>query len=202
VPIVKLELRSQRGATLLELMVTVMIAGIVLAIGVPQMGNWIRRHSVISAAEIFQNGLRRAETEAIRRNTPTEFLLTNGTPSSSASLTATANGSNWAIRLLDSTYNVVTDGYVAGFKLSEVSTEVTIGGPASVVFNGMGRALDSTGGAISTYQIYRFSRSGADKAYCVFVTPGGGVKLCDPGLPSGNPRACQPMLTLAQCPSV
>ncbi len=68
-PIVKLELRSQRGATLLELMVTVMIAGIVLAIGVPQMGNWIRRHSVISAAEIFQNGLRRAETEAIRRNT-------------------------------------------------------------------------------------------------------------------------------------
>jgi len=183
-------------------MVTVMIAGIVLAIGVPQMGNWIRRNSVISAAEIFQNGLRRAETEAIRRNTPTEFLLTNGTPSSSASLTATANGSNWAIRQLDSTYNVVADGYVAGFKLSEVSTEVTIGGPASVVFNGMGRALDSTGGAISTYQIYRFSRSGADKAYCVFVTPGGGVKLCDPSLPSGNPRACQPMLTSAQCPSV
>ena len=40
----------QGGVTLVELMVTVVIAGILMAVGIPQMGEWIRRNSVGSAA--------------------------------------------------------------------------------------------------------------------------------------------------------
>ena len=64
-------------------MITVAIVGIVAAIGIPQMGQWIRNSSVNSAAEILQNGLRQAEAEAIRRNLRVEFMLTNGTPAAS-----------------------------------------------------------------------------------------------------------------------
>lgn len=193
--------RLQGGTTLLELMVTVTIVAILLAVGVPQLSDWIRRNSVSSAAEVLQNGLRGAEAEAIRRNAPAEFLLTNDTPSASGTLAAVDNGKNWAIRMRDSSFGIVTGGYVAGFSLKEVSADVVLSGPASVLFNGMGRTLDSTGAALTAAQVYRFSRDGADKAFCVFVTPGGSVKLCDPSLASGNPRACQPLLTLSQCPT-
>jgi type IV fimbrial biogenesis protein FimT len=199
-----LQARRQRGATLLELMITVTIVGIVGAIGIPQMGHWIRNSSVTSAAEILQNGLRQAEAEAIRRNLRVEFLLTNGTPSASTikSLTATANGKNWAIRALDGLAPLADQNaaYVSGFLLKDVSPDITVEGPASVLFSGAGRVLDNKGAAVASHQVYRISRSTADKALCVFVTPGGGVKLCNPALASGEPFACQPQISASVCP--
>lgn len=194
----------QRGATLLELMVTVTIVGIVGAIGIPQMSQWIRNTSVTSAAEILQNGLRQAEAEAIRRNLRVEFLLTDGTPSVSTikTLTASANGKNWAIRALDGLTPLADQNaaYVNGFLLKEVSPEISLEGPASVLFSGTGRVLDTAGAAVADHRVYRISRSNADKALCVFVTPGGGIKLCNPALESGEPFACQPQISLEKCP--
>lgn len=194
----------QRGATLLELMVTVTIVGIVGAIGIPQMGQWIRNSSVNSAAEILQNGLRQAEAEAIRRNLRVEFLLTNEAPASSniKTLSATINGKNWAIRALDGLVPLSDQNaaYVSGFLLKDVSSDIDVEGPASVLFSGSGRVLDSKGVAVASHQVYRITRTSSDKALCVFVTPGGGVKLCNPALASGEPFACQPQISLSKCP--
>ena len=66
----------------------------------------------------------------------------------------------------------------------------------------MGRVTDSAGAAVTEYQVYRLSRSGADRAVCVFVTPGGAIKSCDPALASGKPFACLPLVSLAKCPKV
>lgn len=194
----------QRGATLLELMVTVTIVGIIAAIGIPQMGQWIRNSSVNSAAEILQNGLRQAEAEAIRRNLRVEFLLTNEVPASSniKTLSATMNGKNWAIRALDGLVPLSDQNaaYVSGFLLKDVSSDINVEGPASVLFSGSGRVLDSKGVAVASHQVYRITRTSSDKALCVFVTPGGGVKLCNPALASGEPFACQPQISLSKCP--
>ena len=194
----------QRGATLLELMVTVTIVGIVGAIGIPQMGQWIRNSSVNSAAEILQNGLRQAEAEAIRRNLRVEFLLTNEAPASSniKTLSATINGKNWAIRALDGLVPLADQNaaYVSAFLLKDVSSDINVEGPASVLFSGSGRVLDSKGVAVASHQVYRITRTSSDKALCVFVTPGGGVKLCNPALASGEPFACQPQISLSKCP--
>jgi len=192
----------QHGVTLIELMVTVTIISILLAVGIPQMGEWIRRNSIGSAAESVQNGLRQAEAEAIRRNMRVEFLLTNATPSQSGilSLSAADNGKNWAVRALGTTDAKLA--YVSGFQMSEVSPDVALAGPASLFFTGMGRVTDSTGAAVTEYQVYRLSRSGADRAVCVFVTPGGAIKTCDPALASGKPFACLPLVSLAKCPKV
>ena len=192
----------QHGVTLIELMVTVTIISILLAVGIPQMGEWIRRNSIGSAAESVQNGLRQAEAEAIRRNMRVEFLLTNATPSQSGilSLSAADNGKNWAVRALGTTDAKLA--YVSGFQMSAVSPDVALAGPASLFFTGMGRVTDSTGAAVTEYQVYRLSRSGADRAVCVFVTPGGAIKTCDPALASGKPFACLPLVSLAKCPKV
>ena len=190
------------GVTLIELMVTVAIVSILLAVGIPQMGDWIRRNSIGSAAESVQNGLRQAEAEAIRRNQRVEFFLTNASPSESGilSLTAADNGKNWAVRVLGTTDTKLA--YVSGFQMREVSSEVALAGPASLFFTGMGRVTDSTGAAVTEYQVYRLSRSGADRAVCVFVTPGGAIKTCDPALESGKPFACLPLVSLTKCPKV
>lgn len=194
----KLSERAQRGATLLELMVTLMVAAILLATGLPAMSDWIKRSSVGTAAELIQNALRQAETEAIRRNAEVEFALTDDTPGASVvgTVTAKANGKNWLIRVVDST---ATNRYVNGNVSKQLSDGLSYQGPASIRFNGAGRVLDSTGAAVGAKQIFRVSRSGIDLTYCVFVTPGGGVKMCNPAFPSGNVRACQPILTAAEC---
>lgn len=148
---------GQQGVTLLELMITVTIVGIVGAIGIPQMSQWIRNTSVTSAAEILQNGLRQAEAEAIRRNLRVEFLLTDGTPSVSTikTLTASANGKNWAIRALDGLTPLADQNaaYVNGFLLKEVSPEISLEGPASVLFSGTGRVLDTAGAAVADHRV-------------------------------------------------
>lgn len=192
---------SQQGSTLLELMVTVLILGILMAIGLPQMSDWIRRSSVSAAAESLQNGLRRATTEAIRRNMRVEFLLTNSTPTIEgvASLVPVANGVNWVARTQAGVETGIS--HVASLAMREISAEVEVSGPASLLFNGMGRVSNATGTAISSSQFYRLTRTGTDRAVCVFVTPGGAVKACDPSLAIGHPFACRPQVSLIQCPA-
>lgn len=197
--------QPQAGTTLLELMVTVSILGILMAIGMPQLKDWILRNSVSTAAEVIQNALRQAEGEAIRRNARVEFLLTNDQPSvaSISSLTAVSNGANWAVRVLDSSYTPLTNtqlAYVNAQKMSEISSDIKLTGPDSVVFSGTGRGSDNKGVALTAYQIYRVSRPGADRALCVFVTPGGAVKMCDPSAVSGTPYACAPLVPVSSCP--
>lgn len=191
---------NQQGSTLLELMVTLLVLGILMAIGIPQMSDWIRRSSVSTVAESLQNGLRQATTEAIRRNLRVEFLLTNDIPTISgvAALRPSADGANWAARTRASAETAVS--HVASLAMKEVSEDVTLEGPANLLFNGMGRVSDADGAAISSSQFYRVSRAGTDRAVCVFVTPGGAVKSCDPSLPVGHPSACLPRVSSSQCP--
>ncbi len=188
----------QRGFSMLELMVTVSILAILIGIGMPQMAQWIQRMTVSSASELVQNGLRQAIGEAIRRNTEVDFILTDGTPNVSgvASLVAKQDGANWAIRVVDT---AASNRFVNGHQTKELSSDVTLQGPAGVRFNGSGRVLDLTGTPVGGKQIFRITRSGSGLAYCVFVTPGAAVKMCDPSRASGDPRACQPVLTASEC---
>ncbi|WP_374243398.1 Tfp pilus assembly protein FimT/FimU [Zoogloea sp.] len=198
---------GQRGTTLLELIITVAIVGILMAVGVPQLGDWVRRNSVASAAEIVQNGLRQAEAEAIRRNQRVEFLLTNDDPSKEKikALSAAINGSNWASRVLGADFTPLSDvsmAYVNAFRMKDVSSDVALEGPANLVFTGTGRVLDIKGAAVSEYMVFRVTRPGADRVMCVFVTPGGGVRTCDPAISAGKPFACMPLVSTDKCPKL
>ncbi len=62
--------RTQNGFTLLELMVTLLVAGIVLSIGVPSFMEFQRNNAMVSAANGMISGLYLARTEAVKRQVP------------------------------------------------------------------------------------------------------------------------------------
>lgn len=62
--------RAQAGFTILELMVVVAIAGVLAAIAIPAMGNFLRNSRITSAANDVMAGFHFARSEAIKRRIP------------------------------------------------------------------------------------------------------------------------------------
>ncbi len=58
----------QRGLTLVELMITLVILAILVAVGMPDFGARTDKRHLKGAAEMVQQGLREARSEAIKRN--------------------------------------------------------------------------------------------------------------------------------------
>jgi type IV fimbrial biogenesis protein FimT len=203
------------GFTMIELIVTLTIFSVLVALTVPSMRTWIANAKVRAVADSLQNGVRMAQTEALRRSRLVVFALTNSTTPQSGGFTAVAGGSNWAIQ----TIPAMTDGselpvVVASGVLWQAGNPVTISAtsPAAICFNSAGRlvavAQAATGvGAACTAPtvpttpagitvpmfIYNISQSPlADRPLDVEVGLGGQMHLCDPTqqLSFSNPYGC------------
>lgn len=70
-------MNGARGFTLVELMITVLIAAILLAVGVPAMQDLIRNGRVTTAANEFLTDLNLARSEAIKRGVQVVVCRTN-----------------------------------------------------------------------------------------------------------------------------
>lgn len=92
--------RSGQGFSLIEMVVTVAIIGVLLALGVPRFAEYLRNVKLRAAAEMFLTGVQLARSEAVRMNTPVEFLLTTTDPllCNVDVAVASASGTNWMIR--------------------------------------------------------------------------------------------------------
>jgi type IV fimbrial biogenesis protein FimT len=171
------------GFTLIELMVTIVLLAIVLALGFPLMATWIRNSKIRTVADSLQNGLRLAQAEALRLSRQTVFSLTNST-NPATSLTAVADGRNWSIN----TVQLLTDEtaqFIEAGVLSSVGADVQITGPAAICFNSLGRLVlngsPGTGAACAAAAAtYDVTLSGADRPLRVSVSLGGQVRMCDP----------------------
>jgi type IV fimbrial biogenesis protein FimT len=171
------------GFTLIELMVTIVLLAILLALGFPSMATWIRNSKIRTVSDSLQNGLRLAQAEALRRSRQTVFSLTNST-TPATTLTAVANGRNWSIN----TVQLLTDEtaqFVEAGVLSSVGADVQITGPASICFNSLGRLVlngsPGTGAACAAAAAtYDVTLTGADRPLRVSVSLGGQVRMCDP----------------------
>jgi type IV fimbrial biogenesis protein FimT len=176
---------AQRGLTLIELMVTLTLLGIVLATVAPGFGRWIANTRVRTAAEELQNALRLAQTEAVRRNRQMVFVLTNDAPSLTS--TPTANANNWVVRALPLAGETADSTFFAGGGTFAKAQSVSVTGAAIVCFNSLGRqvANSSTGlgsdcaapGASSNYNV---SSPRADRPMRVQTFRGGRIRMCDP----------------------
>jgi type IV fimbrial biogenesis protein FimT len=82
--------RAQAGFTLLELMVVLAIAGVLLAVGIPTMSDFIRNSRITGAANDVMAALHFTRSEAIKRRMPVTLctstsLVTNPNPTCAAS---------------------------------------------------------------------------------------------------------------------
>lgn len=183
------------GFTLLELVVTMSIFAILVALGVPSMRLWIVNTRVRSVADSLQNGLRMAQAESLRRSRQTVFYLTN-------------NGTYWAVNTIPLIGSVAeaTD-FIGSGEVSAINSGVTVGNATdtAVCFNSVGRltanAATGIAGAVCNLpnppvgsppvSMFSITAPGADHPLNVRVALGGQVHLCDPNKSlSTEPDGC------------
>jgi len=181
----------QPGFTLLEMMVTLGLFAILVALAVPTMSRWISNVRVRTAADALQNGLRMAQAESLRRSRQVVFSMTDSP--------------NWSINTIPSmTDSSETNQLIESGTLTTTTSGVSITGPAAICFNSMGRLVINTSTGISgascsdlptgtpPVQKYTISLPSADRSLRVDVGLGGQVHMCDPAktLSSTNPDGC------------
>ena len=86
------------GFSLIELMITLAVLGMLIMIALPNMGTWIQNTQIRTAAEGMQAGLQLARAEALKRNTTVRFQLVDTLTSACA---VSATGRNWVVSLGD-----------------------------------------------------------------------------------------------------
>ncbi len=201
------------GFTLIEMIVTVTIFAILVAVTVPMMRVWIANTRVRAVADSLQNGIRLAQTEALRRSRQVVFALTN-TATPSAGFTATTQGTYWAVQ----TVPLMTDGsdpatVIATGVLTATGTAVSITAgqnQTALCFNSLGRLVanaspgvgsatcttPSTGANGNAQPMFTYvvsgTSTGADHTLQVEVALGGQLHLCDTSqtLTASNPYGC------------
>ena len=177
----------QRGVTLVELMVTLVLMSLLLGLAAPNFRVWMRNAQVRTVSDALQNGMRLAQSEALRRSRQVVFFLTSDAACTNV-IAANANGVNWSIRTVPMTAGETSVVVQCGV-LSDVAAGVAITGPTAVCFNSMGRQAENastgvTNGnctlAVSGVSTYNVVATGADRSLRVLLTLGGQARLCDP----------------------
>lgn len=105
---------KQRGFTLLELLVTIAIVGIMSAIAYPSMARFIENTRIVNRSEQIANLFRFSRSEAVRMNTPVIIcgvnIRSDGRPSGVCNVNNISNGlMSFADRNRNGTYEADSD---------------------------------------------------------------------------------------------
>ena len=132
------------GFTLVEMLVTLAVVGILAGIAAPAFTSFVASQKVGSSASMLQSSLLTARSEAIKRN---------------AKVTVAPIGGSWASGW---TVAVSSTNEVIANNNKSTSASIT-GGPASVTYNNAGRV--SAGGG----NTFKFSASSTSNIRCLNV---------------------------------
>lgn len=205
--------KTQRGFTLIELMIAVIIFGLLLALGMPAYKDWMSRTKVRVTAETLVAGLGTARNQSLHRNSQVIFSLTDNL---AADCVRASTGTNWIVSLANpagscdaapSEANAprIIEKRSGGEGTSRTTiTALTAANAAAtnVIFTGLGRVLlqDAAGNAMNP--ISRINIAYPDGGAClanggtvrclrIEITTGGEARMCDPAVADANdPRAC------------
>ena len=174
---------AQAGFTLIEILVSIAILGIVFALGVPAYTLWIQNTQTRTASDAVLNGLQTARNEAIRRNVAVQFRLTD------------AANTQWAVNLSS---NPDLDPPLFGRSAQEGSANVTmIRTPAdadTVTFSALGRVVPNADASPTLTQVdlenLKILVVADRRDLRILIPAGGAIRLCDPKVAVGDPRTC------------
>lgn len=191
--------RSGAGFTLLEMMFTITILSILLALAVPSYQDIMASRQAGSAAQSLAAALRQAQAEAPRLNRNIEVLMTAADPAPantvSAAPTTPSGAVGWLVRRQGAT---TAADFVAGEPSERFGQGISTGGTLrSVTFTPLGRVLDTSGAIpvlLASPLIVQFNHVALNNRYCTYVTPGGSIRVCDSGATPGSNSACAPRL--------
>jgi type IV fimbrial biogenesis protein FimT len=84
----------EQGFTIIELMVTLVIAGIIVSLAAPSFRDIIHNNRVTAAANEFTATMARAKSEAVKRNISTQIVPTGGSWTNGYTIGIDLNGDN------------------------------------------------------------------------------------------------------------
>jgi len=194
--------KTHRGFSMIEVVVTIAIFGILLATAAPGIGDWIRNAKIRNTAESIQNGLQLARNAAMGRNRPVSLYLvsdlTNSCTLSNTSGTWVVSVSSPVGKCAASPSLTVAPQIVAKGAASDggsatvlATTQPNISTAATTTtFNGLGMlAQTSASTAARAFQVS--SAGGTSYVRRVEVSFGGVSRLCDPAITTdGDARKC------------
>lgn len=189
-----LPITKPSGFSLIELMIGISILAILLGLALPSFQTWLKNIQIRNAAESITNGLQRARTEAVAKNTNTIFtlnadtswsvdyaVLPGPTPSPIDSRQATEGSNNLTLTAWVEDLTIATT----------VPPTLTITTPpATVTFNNFGGLVTTGPSAATSLAQVKLDASGGTQSLRVNIV-GGGAKMCDCSLAvDSGPRAC------------
>ena len=189
-------MKHEAGFTLVELMVTVVLLGILAMFAYPSFSNFIQNGQIRASAESVMSGLQLARAESIRRNAMVEFRLLNTLRGQSV-----PGGTDWSVLAAAPETPTVFD-QVVQTRSEEASSSIARAGvadaagaeaaqagdglPATIAFTGLGRL--STATAVRQIDVTGTSQA---RPLRIVLDPGGDIRLCDPALSIAvNPQGC------------
>lgn len=173
-----------RGVSLVEIMLTIAIVGILLGLALPNFLGSLNSLKARSVTEKVLGGIQRARAEAVKRNAQVDFVITN------------VQGAAWTVQLADGT---VIESY-AGNEGSSTGVLLTATPAiATVSFDNLGQRIAPVAalGILTLAVTYPGAGdcqpSGPVRCLNVTVSIGGSARMCDPAATLAdptNPQAC------------
>jgi type IV fimbrial biogenesis protein FimT len=168
----------QKGFTLVELVVTMVVLVAVSTIAIPAFQTAIGNAQIRTVAESIRDGLQQARVEAIKRNARVKFTL--------------QNNSAWQVGCVIQTTTcptVITQK--SATEGSSSNTTVTADNDTAV-FSSFGTRDPATPVGLSVVNITNTQVKAEERrALRVILAAGGNVKVCDPSVTAaGDPRTC------------
>ncbi|SFG29055.1 type IV fimbrial biogenesis protein FimT [Duganella sp. CF458] len=195
-------MRKQRGVNLIELMIAVSVLGILLALAMPNFSRMVQDAQNRTAAESVLNGLQLARTEALRRNTPVRFSLTdkegkvawtvgcvnpNICSASIQERTPEEGGGNARLGV---SKVALPKPLKADTFASALAAGAGLDEPGVVTFDSFGRVSAAAGTEVNRVDVTNAKTTDA-RRYVVTVGAGGQVRMCDPNSKlNGTPQGC------------
>jgi type IV fimbrial biogenesis protein FimT len=174
--------RSQRGFTLIEIMISLTVLGILLMVALPSFGTWLQNQQLRAASEATLNGLQVARAAAIQRNLLVQFR-------------SSPPGTGWSVTEAG-TVNVVQSRSPDEGSPNAVLT-VTPAVATTVTFAPLGNVVANIDATPTMTQFDVSNPAGGScqpggpmRCLRVTISGGGSLRMCDPIVGVTDPRAC------------
>jgi len=192
--------RQQRGFIIIEIMVTLTVAGVLISLGAPSFAEWLQSQRIRAAAEALTNGFQVARGEAIRRNLPVTLGLEPPTSAWTAcEATVSPCDSNTPAPPAANSFIQNKSGQEGGGTTIVATAPVAGVATTMVTFSPLGSVIDNPDGSPRLAQVdvsYPSAVCNADggtmRCLRIVISGGGSVRMCDPTptVVAPDPRVC------------
>jgi len=201
---------TERGFTIIEVIVAVAIVGILAMIGLPSYSIWMQNMRIRGAAESLQSSMQLARATAIGRNLQTNMAFTTGNPVTTTDhlvytvLSPSSPPASWSSPTcaaqpipnppLAQTVDCLRR---STGETANITVTMTPADAYMVTFGAMGQIVNNLDGSTTPTQIDITSSVSTDagiRPLRILIRAGGRTMTCDPNpsIPATDSRFCAP----------